>query len=183
MSELFNISKEILFNPKDEKKFLNSVKRMVRSSYEYNEWVKFVKFTLGLDTCEFTGENAGEVTIELHHMPISMSNIIKTIFDKHMNVVSTDTVKSTDIVDEVLQLHKQNDIGYVLLCTTLHEKFHNGFLDIPIEYVKGNWQNFMNSYEVSDNIKELVEKYDSIKLTNTDIKVWNIQPGILQEIQ
>ena len=187
MSEnFFELPKDVFFNPKEEKKFLLSVKNMVRSSYEYKEWVKFVKFNVGLDTCSFTGEHSGEVTIELHHHPISMANIIKIIYDAMSNNTNLTVIPSTDIVRAVIDLHKQNNLGYVLLVTTLHEKFHNGFLQIPMEYINGNWTYLLNNYEVNDDIMEVVNKYTSVTLTTSSTQGWIINRdmhGILDGVE
>ncbi len=168
----FELPKDVFFNPKEERKFLQCVKSMVRTSYEYKEWVKFVKFNVGLDTCSFTGEHSGEVTIELHHHPISMGNIIKIIYDAMSNNTNITVIQSTEIVKSVLDLHKQNKIGYVLLVTTLHEKFHNGFLQIPMEYVNGNWNTLLSDYDVNDDIMEVVNKYTSISIASAATQGW-----------
>ena len=39
-----------------------------------------------------------------------------------------------------------NKIGYIPIIKSLHEKFHNGFLNIPIDLVKGNYLQFLNEY-------------------------------------
>lgn len=170
----FELPKDALFDPREEKKFLQSVKAMVRTSYEYKEWVKFVKFNVGLDKCSFTGERSGEVTVELHHHPISIANIIKTIYDEMTNNINLTVISSTDLAKKVIDLHKHNNVGYVLLVTTLHEKFHNGFLHIPMEYVNGNWEYLLNNYDVNEEIMEVINKYTAISIASTAQQGWVI---------
>jgi hypothetical protein len=45
-----------------------------------------------------------------------------------------------------MNLHYENNIGYIPLLESMHEKFHNGHLDIPISYVHGNYSYFVTNY-------------------------------------
>ena len=45
-----------------------------------------------------------------------------------------------------MELHFKNKIGYVPLLSSLHEKFHNGFLQIPKELLHGDYNFFIKNY-------------------------------------
>jgi hypothetical protein len=170
---MFEIYKDDLLNDiKSEKKFLSSCKRMLRTSYEYSEWSKYIKFKLGIDSCAFTNESSEEVTIEIHHHPISVENIIRGIYDKKLLDVTVDVISSVVIVGEAIRLHLENRIGYIPLVTTLHEKFHNGFLSIPIEYVSGNWNYLLEKYTYSKEAMEVIDRYKSINKFNNPYSGW-----------
>ena len=51
-----------------------------------------------------------------------------------------------DVATEVIQLHFMNKVGYVALIETMHEKFHNGFLNIPVSAVRGDYNWFLKEY-------------------------------------
>jgi len=53
---------------------------------------------------------------------------------------------SFDIAQEAIELHFKNKIGYVTLIETMHEKFHNGHLQIPIDLVRGDYKWFIREY-------------------------------------
>lgn len=181
----FDIYKETFYNePKEIKKFINSCKRMVRNSYEYSEWLHYIKFNMGLDKCVLTYESSNEVTVEIHHHPISIENIIRIVFEKHMSNINIDTISTIEIVSEVINLHKMYNVGFVPLVTTLHEKFHNGFLEIPMEVVNGNWNYILNNYEIPSDIMKTIEKYRAITMKTSLSSNWiKVSPeGVLEEV-
>ena len=51
-----------------------------------------------------------------------------------------------DICQQAIELHFKNKIGYVTLLKSMHEKFHNGRLTIPISFVKGDCNHFVREY-------------------------------------
>jgi len=53
---------------------------------------------------------------------------------------------SFDIAQEAIDLHFKNKIGYTTLIKSIHEKFHNGYLTIPVSFVKGDFQHFLDTY-------------------------------------
>jgi len=53
---------------------------------------------------------------------------------------------SADIVVKVLELHYENRIGFISIIRSLHEKFHNGYLQLPIQLVHGDYKLFISTY-------------------------------------
>lgn len=153
------------------KKFINKCKRIVRASPEYSEWVSYIKFTKNFDQCQFTHENIGEVTVDIHHHPYSMESLViiavTTMMEKYQ------MVNSLDVAKEVLKMHFSDSVGYVLLISSLHEKFHNGFLKIPIDIVNGNWKEIDKNYTVPEEIKELVNKYRMVRISDDTRLKWD----------
>jgi len=152
------------YSQKHEKAFIGSVKRMIRSSIEYKEWRKFLIKTYEMTRCLFTGESLEECTIEFHHHPISLQNIIISVIDKYMEKELS--FSSYDISNAVMIEHFSMHIGVVPMVTTLHEKFHNGFLNIPINFVIGDYNEFLSKYPIRDEMYKLVKHYETIKDTN-----------------
>jgi len=125
-------------------KFIKGCERLVRSSLEYKEWKQYIIEVLGVNTCMITSESMADCSVEVHHHLPSLYNIVKVIINKK---VSEEQEFSTfDICSETIKLHFQNKIGYVTLIKSMHEKFHNKMLDVPIEIVKGNYTGFLAEY-------------------------------------
>ena len=45
-------------------------------------------------------------------------------------------------------------IGIVPLAGTLHKKYHNGFLDIPLQLVKGNYKKLLEFYDIDPELDD-----------------------------
>jgi hypothetical protein len=91
-----------------------------------------------------THEKMDEVTIEVHHHVPSLYVLISALVNQK---IEKDSEFCTfEICQEAIELHFKNKIGYVTLLKSMHEKFHNGRLDIPIELVKGDYLYFLNAY-------------------------------------
>jgi hypothetical protein len=149
---------------KEFNKFVNAVKSIVRKSPEYTTWVKYIKYTLGYKYCQFTHESADELTIDLHHHPIGMQNICEIVV---LDILSkNNSVTSLDAAMNVLKLHYDNNVGYVLLVSSLHEKFHNGNLQIPMNIVIGNWKYIIKNYYIPERIQKVINGFTKIQTVN-----------------
>lgn len=148
-------------NESDYNKFIKSVERMVRSSMEYKLWKSYLIDVLGMTTCVVTDENLAELSLEVHHHVPSLYIVVKGIVNETLE--SDEEFCSFDIATKVMETHFKNHVGYVMMISSMHEKYHNGFLDIPIELVKGNYVEFINNYsryldaEDLDNINNLLQ--------------------------
>lgn len=174
----FNLSLKIngFEDDKQEKKFINKVKSMIRSSIEYQYWRDYIKEVNDQNRCILTDESGQAVTIELHHHPLSLENIIKLVLYK--NYQEDISFNSFEVQNEIIMYHYQNIIGYVPLVSTLHEKFHNGFLDLPINFVQGYWEVFWNKFKhyATNDIQNLVAMYTEVKYP----KEWKYRWGSLR---
>jgi len=131
-------------NDSEYNKFIKSVERMVRSSYEYKLWKTYLIDVLGLTTCVITDENLAELTLEVHHHVPCLYIIVKALLNE--SIENEEFFCTYDIATKVMELHFKNQLGYAMMCKSMHEKYHNGFLEIPIESIKGNYMEFINLY-------------------------------------
>ncbi len=131
-------------NEVDFDKFVKNCERLIRSSYEYKQWRNYITDVLGANICVITNESMTEVSLDVHHHLPSLFIVTKSVINKKM----TDhlSFSTFDICSDVLELHFLNRIGYCVLLKSIHEKFHNGFLTVPIEYVKGNYLLYLQEY-------------------------------------
>jgi len=117
---------------------------LIRRSTEYKLWRKYIVDVLQINECMITHEQISDVTIDVHHHIPSLFTLTTALVNKH---IEEDTEFCTfDICTEAIELHFMNRIGYVTLLKSMHEKFHNGKLDIPISFVKGDYNYFVKHY-------------------------------------
>lgn len=121
---------------KDLERFVKSCERLVRNSPEYKLWVSYIRDVLNLTVCHITGESLNETTVDLHHHPFSLFMIVKGLIYKKIG--NDEKFCSFDIAMETIEMHFNMYVPFVPLVYSLHEKFHNGFLKIPMEIVYGN---------------------------------------------
>jgi hypothetical protein len=145
-----------LEDEKDLKKFVKSTEALIRRSPEYKLWTSYVRDVLGCSKCEITDERIGEVTVEIHHHPFSLYTIVKAEVLK--NSSNNKEFCSFDIATNLIEQHFQNQIGYIPLVKTIHEKFHNGYFQIPLELIHGDYKNLITKYfdYLDDEEKDLI---------------------------
>lgn len=131
-------------NEGEYKKFVTNCEMMIRRSLEYKEWRNYIVDVLQINECMITHERMDEVTIEVHHHVPSLFTLVTALVNKHIEE-SADFC-TFDICQEAIELHFQNRVGYTTLLKSMHEKFHNGKLDIPINYVQGDYNYFIREY-------------------------------------
>jgi hypothetical protein len=128
----------------DYKKFVKNCERLIRSAMEYKLWKNYIIDVLQINECMITHEKIDEVTIQVHHHVPSLYILVSALVNKRIE--NNEKFCTFDIAEEAISLHFQNKIGYITLLTSMHEKFHNGKLGIPISLVKGDYRYFMNNY-------------------------------------
>ncbi len=131
-------------NESNYKKFIKNCEMMIRRSIEYKLWRDYIIDVLQINECMITHEKMDEVTIEVHHHVPSLFSLVTALVNK--SIESENEFCTFDICQEAIELHFKNKIGYVTLLKSMHEKFHNGRLTIPIEFVKGDYNHFVREY-------------------------------------
>jgi hypothetical protein len=149
---------------KEQIKYIKKVENIIRKSPEYGDWTRYVKEALGFFYCVISGENSSQVTVDIHHHPISMFSIVRTIVNSYVNAGKP--FCSFDICQDVINLHYQNNIGFIPIIRSLHEKFHNGFLNIPMEMVKGQWTYLIDNYFIDEEDMEVITERKNISFSN-----------------
>jgi len=131
-------------NETQYKKFLKNCEKLIRSSLEYNLWRDYIRDVLQLQECAITQEKMSEVSIEVHHHVPSLYLMVKALVNKKID--ANEEFSTFDIATKIIELHFDNKLGYVTLLKSMHEKFHNGFLTIPMNLVKGDYNAFVREY-------------------------------------
>jgi hypothetical protein len=126
------------------KKFVKNCEMMIRRSIEYKEWRNYIVDVLRINECMITQERMDEVTVEVHHHVPSLYVLVTALVNKHIE--KNEEFCTFDICQKAIELHFQNRVGYVTLLKSIHEKFHNGKIDVPINFVKGDYTYFIREY-------------------------------------
>jgi len=138
------------FEDEGEKiRFIKSVEKMVRRSPEYTLWRNYIMDILGQTTCEITNENSTDCDIEVHHHPIGLYTIVEALVDDFLN--KKVPFSTFDVATKCIELHFQNKVGYVVLISNMHQKFHRGKLSLPIEFVRGDWKYIPQHFALNED--------------------------------
>jgi len=160
-------------NETEYNKFVKNCEKLVRGSVEYRLWTNYIKDVLGINECALTKEINSEATIDIHHQVPSLFILIKALVNKKLD--KTEIFSTFDIALEAIELHFKNKVGYIPLVSSMHEKLHNGFLKIPIELVKGDYNYFLNEYSKyleSEDLDSLQEKL-AVSMKDYEYKDWS----------
>ena len=169
LSTYLELDRTTFSDPKEMDKFVKYTERIVRGSIEYKEFTSYVKDTLAYNYCAFTLESLEETgDVEIHHHPLTLYDVTKAITTKYIS--EEKAFNSFNIAMDVIQLHYMLKVGIVPLLGSLHKKFHNGFLHIPMELVVGDWKYLLNnaSYILDEQTREKIEYYTSITISYLD---------------
>lgn len=151
---------------KETSQFIRKCIGIVRQTPEYRDWTSYVKDTLGYRTCAFTNENSDELTIDIHHHPLTIFDMVTIVVNTYMN--NAKEFSSLDIATDILYLHFTNKVGFIPIVTSLHEKYHNGYLMIPPKFIHGKWDHLLTTpgYVVASDIvsksKELMDDKNNL---------------------
>jgi hypothetical protein len=147
-------------------KFVKNCELMLRKSLEYKLWRNYIIDVLQVNQCMITHEVIGEVTVDIHHHIPSLHSFITALVNECLE--KGEEFCSFDICQKAIILHFQNKVGYVALMNSMHDKFHNGHLDIPISFVKGDYMFFVNNYlkYLDDAEKDVINTRLAVSTTN-----------------
>lgn len=128
----------------DYNKFIKNCEKLIRSSQEYKLWRNYITDVLQVQSCAITLERMDQTSIDIHHHPFSLFTVVKSLVNEKLE--KEEAFCTFDICTKGIELHFQNVIGFVALLSSMHQKFHNGFLSIPRSMIKGNYNIFLNEY-------------------------------------
>jgi hypothetical protein len=170
-SKLYNTKKIIDFSKcedeyylkgdKDKLKLIKTIERVVRSSMEYRDFVKYLKDYVNMDKCSFytnvcSKDARRKISIEIHHEPFTLFDICHIVLNRQMN--EEPHINTLAVAEEVIKNHYQNRIGLIPLSITVHQLVHSGKVIIPLQCVYGEYIQFLETYGayISDELNNLL---------------------------
>lgn len=140
---------------KNEEEVVYKLERLIRTSFEYRQYVQICRTEFDLTRCKFIPEADlidKTASIELHHYPLTLFDIAQGVLraeygelGKHQPVYLK-SVNLFELAHKVMKLHYEGVVGLVPLSLTAHELAHNGDLFIPLlpEFVFGDFRELID---------------------------------------
>lgn len=151
---------------KERFKFVKKVEMLIRSSPEYKEYISYIYDVMGVYKCQVTNELRNEVPTEIHHHPITLFNIVNGIVGR--NIEQCKEFCSYDVALEAMEMHFKLQAPFVVLIESMHKKYHNGALQLPMELVQGDYNYFINNYGAYIPPDDLDDIYEKIKINKNN---------------
>jgi len=154
------------------KKFLTNCKSLVRSSIEYKKFIGDCKRRENGNYCAFLGNISEEdVTIEIHHSPFTIHEIIEIIAN-HM--ICEKPIMSLLLCHEVMNAHFNNLVGVVPLSETIHQLVHAGKINISIYQIYGDILEFIKRYKNGITLEHLEKVQLFLELSKEELHEENL---------
>ena len=112
--------------------------------------------------CYHTGNLPTMCSLEIHHHPYTLYSLVEIAMFNMQGEVYT----VFDLAKNVMKLHFMNLVGFVPLCISSHENYHNLILDIPIEVCEGNWKELDHYFNIPDHIVDDIKAKSAITFNN-----------------
>lgn len=161
------------------KHYISDIEKEVRSSFEYKQFINFLRNYMDMNQCSFlfgvSNKENTNIKIEIHHYPFTLYDICEIVYTKRL--FYNESLDVEMVAKEVMQLHYKLMVGLIPLSRTVHKLVHNGKLFIPITSVLGRYDLFIELYDsfITPEQKDIInriEKYtyeEKSELLNTTI--------------
>jgi len=158
-------------------KFAKNCEKLIRVSLEYKDWRAYILDVLQVNTCMITKERMDTCSVEVHHHIPSLFTLMKALINKKLEL--EEAFSTFDICQDAIKLHFDNKVGYLVLITTMHEKLHNGYLNVPVRLIRGDYNFFISNYSkyLDDNELEVIDKRLAVEDCDPSWSV-NNYPGL-----
>jgi hypothetical protein len=147
-------------------KFIKNCEALIRRSIEYKHWREYIIDILGIQTCAITNEKMDEVSIDVHHHVPSLYILVSALVNE--SIENEKEFCTFDISQKAIELHFMNKVGYVTLIKSMHEKFHNNYLNVPIGLVKGDYNYFIQNYSKYLDDEDLDSINERLSITESN---------------
>lgn len=168
----YNLYDYDLNDDKSFKKYIESIKKSVRGSFEYHQLIGYLREYMDMNQCAFymnvNNIDTTKIHIEIHHEPLSLHDICLIVYNKR--VAYNEPLDEEYVAKEVMYLHYNLMVGLIPLAETVHQLVHAQYLFVPTTAVLGKYREFVERYkpymlpeqiEVLDKIEAATEVYNS----------------------
>ena len=142
----FYQTRDSLVDADTYRSFLKNIEMRVRKSVAYKNYKGFLMGN-GLNHCQIHGYiNSEMADLEMHHAIMTLFDIALMISEHFLN--GTGYVSSFDVVQTIINEHKENNIALVMMTKTPHQLYHNdsSFFIHP-DMCIGNWPLLIEKYK------------------------------------
>ena len=148
--DVYTVPEFDLYDEKGFQKYIYYIeKKCVRTSFEYQQMVRYLRENMDMNVCSFFQSVSNEATtsikIEIHHEPLSLYDIVMAVYNKRSD--KGESLEPEMVAKEVMYNHYAMTVGLIPLSETVHQLVHNKYLFIPNNKVFGRWKQFVSWYE------------------------------------
>lgn len=160
-------------SPKDREKFIKTCEMVIRKSFEYKEYIRFLRENMDMSECiilsNLKNGNGKRYHIEIHHEPFTLFDIVETVITKRLE--NGESINALNVADEVMELHYSGMVGLIPLTVTMHELVHKGRIFIPLQFIYHKYNEFFTEYEeyMNESLKEKIEAKVNLSLQTEDL--------------
>lgn len=168
---VYNLYDFDLNDEKSFKKYIQTLEKTVRSSFEYKALIQYLREYMDMNQCAFyqnvNNTDTTKVRIEIHHEPLSLYDICLIVYNKRC--AFNEPLDEEYVAKEVMYLHYNLMVGLIPLAETVHQLVHAQYLFVPTTAVLGKYKEFVDRYspymlpeqlETLEHIEEATAAYD-----------------------
>lgn len=138
-----------LEDDKEFDKFMKDIEGQVRRSFEYRQFISYIRDNMNMNQCSFlqnvSNTDTYAIKIEIHHYPFTLRDISEIVYRKRKYY--GESLNLQMIAKEVMELHYKLMIGLIPLSETVHELAHSGKIFVPADKVMGRYDLFVYYYK------------------------------------
>lgn len=188
----------VITNDLQRSKLTKTIERMIRSSMEYKDLIKYLRENIDMDSCQFFHNVSGNKRrglIEIHHEPFDLFTLTSIVMKKQETELGY--IDELVVAEEVMRLHYVGLVGLIPLSVTVHELVHKGKLIVPLNCVYGKFVQFTKEYfdyidpsyiamldnkiELTKNITREDTSILNVRYVYTDIEGFHL-PEVMDEV-
>lgn len=162
-------------NAKEQVKYIKTVESLVRRSKEYKDYIKFLRDNMDMRRCtvlrglDASTQSGKKYSIEIHHEPFTLFDIVQTIINKRLS--NGQTLDMFTVADECMYLHYEGKVGLIPLSKTMHELVHNDKIFIPLQYIYQEYSEFYSEYEgfFDETLLQRIQTKINLSMKTSDI--------------
>lgn len=168
-------------NETEMKRYMKELERTIRTSYEYQTMIRFLKENMNMNQCAIyenvNNTNSPGIRIEVHHSPFSLYDICNIVIQKRLQNYQSLEIEA--VAKEVMFLHYNLLVGLIPLSETVHDLVHNSILFIPINKVFGHVKAFYDLYnpymsvDIKASLNNILEYSKFYSEDNSNMKILN----------
>lgn len=169
----YNLYDFDLNDEKSFKKYIQTLEKTVRSSFEYKAMIRFLREYMDMNQCAFyqnvNNTDSSKVRIEIHHDPLSLYDICIIVYNKR--VAFNEPLDEEFVSKEVMYLHYNLLVGLIPLAETVHQLVHAQYLFVPTTAVLGKYKEFVDRYApymLPEQIETLEQIEEATKVYSHD---------------
>lgn len=175
-------------NQKAKTRFIQSIEAIIRTSMEYQNFVKYLKSEAKLVYCDILRgldeEAMKELSLEIHHYPFTLYDITEAVLNRYL--MNNQDFSRLSIANEVMGLHYSLKVGLIPLTVSMHQLAHSGGIMVDVDNIFGGFQDFVEEYklfitdEATAKLKVYVGKSRNKELLkNNNQKTLEINPVLM----